>query len=168
MDDWRIEPLADHHERGGFSCGKAPLDVFLHTQAGQYARKGVGRTYVVVTPNDPRVVGYYTLAASSVPFEHVPPMLGKKLPKHPVPTILLGRLAVDSTTRGRGLGEHLLMDAEFRALAIADQLGVVAVQVHALDDEARGFYTRYGFSPFLDQERHMFLSIATIRKGFGG
>ncbi|MBX9580946.1 MAG: GNAT family N-acetyltransferase [Gemmataceae bacterium] len=168
MDDWRIEPLADHHERGEFSCGKPPLDVFLRTQAGQYGRKGVGRTFVAVAPADPRLIGYYTLAASSVPFADVPADLGKKLPRHPVPALLIGRLAVDVTAQGRGLGSDLLMDAERRALGIAEQAGVVAVHVHAIDDEAIAWYVKYGFRPLLDQGRHLYLPMETIRKGLGG
>ena len=123
MAEWQIEPLADDHERGAFSCGKAPLDVFIQTQAGQYARKGVGRTFVAVRPGAKDVVGYYTLAASAIEFVHFPAGLGKRLPKHPVPVILLGRLAVDSAARGQGLGSGLLMDALQRALRIADELG---------------------------------------------
>jgi GNAT superfamily N-acetyltransferase len=168
MSEWRIESLADHHERGGFSCGKAPLDVFLRTQASQYVRKGAGRTFVAVVPESTRVVGYYTLAASSVPLEHVPPKVAKKVPKHPIPTILLGRLAVDATAQGKGHGKYLLMDATHRALGISEQLGVFAVHVHAIDDEARAWYTKFGFTSLLDQERHMMLPIETIRKGFAG
>lgn len=167
-DGWRIELLNDRHERGGFACGKASLDVFLHTQAGQYHRKGVGRTYVAVRPDEARVIGYYTLAASSVAFADIPKALSKKLPKHPVPTILLGRLAVDLTARGIGLGSGLLADALHRALQVAEQLGVFAVHAHAIDDEAKAFYAHFGFVPLLDQERHMMLPLATIRKGFAG
>lgn len=165
-DDWQVELLNDRHERGEFSCGKAPLDVFLHTQAGQYNRKGIGRTYVAVRPGETQVIGYYTLAASSVPFADTPPDLTMRLPKHPVPTILLGRLAIDLTVRGQGLGSGLLMDALHRAQLIADQLGVFAVHVHALDDEAKSFYARFGFRSLLDQDHHMMLPMETIRKGF--
>lgn len=165
-DDWQVELLGDQHERGEFSCGKAPLDLFLRNQAGQYSRKGVGRTYVAVRPGETRVLGYYTLAASSVPFAHVPPKLSKKLPRHPIPTILLGRLAVDQSVEGQGLGGVLLDDAFYRALGIADQLGVVAVHVHAIDDDAVSFYARFAFLSLLDDARHMMLLMETIRKGY--
>jgi GNAT superfamily N-acetyltransferase len=165
-DNWRIELLNDRHERGAFSCGKAPLDAFLRTQAGQYDRKGIGRTYVAVRPQSPTALGYYTLAASAVAFADVPPRLVRKLPKHSVPSILLGRLAVDLSVRGHGLGSTLLMDALHRALAIADQLGVFAVHVHAIDDDAKTFYAHFGFQSLIDQDRHMLLPIETIRKGF--
>ncbi|HVL11330.1 MAG TPA: GNAT family N-acetyltransferase [Gemmata sp.] len=168
MAEWHIEPLADGHERGAFSCGKAPLDVFIRTQAGQYARKDVGQTFVAVRPDERTVIGYYTLAASAIGFVQLPANLSKKLPKHPVPTILLGRLAVDTTARGKGLGRDLLADALRRALRIADQVGVFGVHTHAIDDEAKAFYAKFSFVSLLDQERHMFLPMATIRKGLAG
>lgn len=167
MAEWVIEPLADDHERGAFSCGKASLDVFIRTQAGQYDRKGVGRTFVAVRPESRVVIGYYTLAASAVELAHLPPALAKKLPKHPVPTVLLGRLAVDESARGQGIGGDLVADALRRVLRLAEELGVFAVHVHAIDEEARSFYARYGFVSLLDQERHMMLPVATIRKAFG-
>lgn len=164
MAEWQIEPLADHHERGAFSCGKSPLDVFIQAHAGQYDRKGIGRTFVAVRKGEKEVIGYYTLAASAVEFAHLPVALAKKLPKHPVPTILLGRLAVDQSARGKGLGRDLLADALRRALRIADEVGVFGVHTHAIDDEAKGFYAKFGFSPLFDQELHLLLPMATFRK----
>ena len=163
MAEWNIAPLADGHERGAFSCGKPPLDVFIRTQAGQYARRDIGRTFVATRPGESAVVGYYTLVASAVEFVHLPETLGKKLPKHPVPAILLGRLAVDATVRGQGLGGQLLMDATSRALKVSEELGVFGVHAHAIDDEAKAFYERFGFVALPDQERHMFLPMASIR-----
>jgi GNAT superfamily N-acetyltransferase len=165
MAEWQIEPLADGHERGAFSCGMAPLDVFIRTHAGQYARRDVGRTFVAVRPGESTVIGYYTLAASSVEFAHLPTTLSKKLPHHPVPMVLLGRLAVDGTARGIGLGRDLLADALRRALRIANEVGVFGVHTHAIDDDAKAFYAKFAFVPLLDEERHMFLPMATIRKG---
>ncbi len=166
MAEWQIELLADDHLREAFSCGKIPLDAFIQTQCGQYTRKSIGRTFVAVRPGARTVIGYYTLAASAVELAHLPSALAKKLPKHPVPMVLLGRLAVDQSARGEGLGRDLLADALSRAVRIADELGVFGVHTHTIDDEAKRFYTKFGFTPLLDQERHMLLPIATIRKEY--
>ncbi|HEY1376534.1 MAG TPA: GNAT family N-acetyltransferase [Gemmataceae bacterium] len=165
MADWDIEHLGDAHDRAAFDCGQPSLDDFIRTKAGQYERKNVGRTYVAVRRGTTRVVGYYTLALGAVELAHVPPAAAKKLPKHPVPVILLGRLAVDRSEQGKGLGEHLLFDALARSLAIAEQAGAFAVEVLAIDDVAKAFYQRYGFRPLLDQPRHLFLPMATVRQG---
>lgn len=164
MAEWQIEVLADDHERAAFSCGKGPLDAFIRTHAGQYARREIGRTFVAVRPGERLVTGYYTLAASAIEFAHLPTALPKKLPKHPVPTILLARLAVDATARGIGLGRDLLADALLRSVRLADELSVFGVHAHAIDEEAKAFYAHFGFVPLLDQDRHMLLPIATIRK----
>jgi GNAT superfamily N-acetyltransferase len=168
MAEWQIESLADDHDRAAFACGNATLDVFLRTQAGQYSRKGVGRTFVAVRPPARVVIGFYTLAASSIEFQNFPKALSKRLPKHPVPMILLGRLAVDGTARGKGLGGDLLIDALSRSLRIADELGVFAVHVHAIDEAAAAFYARHGFQPLPDQPQHMLLPLETFRKALGG
>jgi ribosomal protein S18 acetylase RimI-like enzyme len=165
MDDWTIKLLDESHEKGEFCCGKAPLDDFIRTKAGQYSRKGVGRTYVATLNRQQRVAGYYTLAVGAIPFATLPEASGKKLPKHPVPVILLGRLAVDQAARGRRLGEYLLFDAFARCLQIADSAGAYAIEVMAKDAEAKEFYEKYGFVPLLDQDRHLFLPLETIRKG---
>jgi GNAT superfamily N-acetyltransferase len=162
MVDWRIERLDPSHERGDFCCGKAPLDEFLRSLVSQYEKRNLGRTYVAVKEGEKKVDGYYTLASSAVPVANVPPKSARKLPLHPVPVALLARLAVDRTVQGRGLGAELLMDALRRCLELSGTLGIFAVEVHALDDEARRFYQKYGFLPLLDEERHLYLPIKTI------
>jgi predicted N-acetyltransferase YhbS len=162
MADYLIEPLDKSHERGEFSCGKGPLDEFLRSLASQYEKRKIGRTYVAVLPGDKRVYGYYTLAAGSVPFQHLPAKSAKKLPKHPVPVLLVGRLAVDQAAKGRRLGEGLLMDALRRGLALSAQLAMFAVVVSAIDEEAKRFYLKYGFMPLADSELNLYLPIKTI------
>src|SRR5262249_21266028 len=107
MAEWRIEPLRASHERGDFSCGKAPLDDFLRLRASQYEKRRLGRTYVAVFPGAMKVAGYYTLAAGAIAVADLPPKASKRLPKHPAPVILLGRLAVDLKVKGQGLGKAL-------------------------------------------------------------
>lgn len=161
-------PLDRSHERGSFCCGKAPLDAFLHSLVSQYEKRHLGRTYVAVRPGEQQVCGYYTLSAGSVAFSNLPAKASKKLPRHPVPVVLLARLAVDQSVQGAGLGKVLLMDALNRCLALSNQLGVFAVEVDAIDPAARAFYLKYGFVPLQDDELHLHLPIATIEKALGG
>jgi GNAT superfamily N-acetyltransferase len=164
MIDWRIERLDRSHERGEFTCGKPPLDDFLRVLVNQYEKRNLGRTYVAVRMGEKRVSGYYTLATGAVSFQDLPHAAAKKLPKHPVPVILLARLAVDRGVQGQGLGQALLFDALRRCLELADRLGFHAVEVDAIDQQAQAFYSKYGFAPLLDRERHLYLPVATIRQ----
>lgn len=161
-----MEPLTGGHNCGSFQSGNPQLDDYLRKYAGQHARKHMGRTFVAVTLDETRVLGYYTLAASSVSFEHAPDELIKKLPRYPVPTALLGKLAVDESIQGRGLGEFLLVDALRRVVEVSGQIAVVAVEVHAINARAKSFYARYGFQAFNDQPFHLFLSLATVKSLF--
>ncbi len=162
MVDWIIEPFGKSHDRSAFTCGKPALDEFLRTRVSQYEKRRLGKTFVAVLQGEQRVRGYYTLAAGAVAFEHLPTVASTKLPKHPIPVILLARLAVDLSAQGQGLGEKLLLDALQRSLDLSDSLGAHAVEVNALDDSAIAFYVKYGFSPLLDNPRHLYLPLATI------
>jgi GNAT superfamily N-acetyltransferase len=162
MADWQIERLDKSHQRSGFSCGKVPLDEFIVRLVTQYEKRHLGRTYVAVERGESQVLGYYTLASSAIPFLNLPESATKKLPRHPVPVILLARLAVDQRARGRGLGETLLLHALGQCVGLADQLGVHAIEVDAIDEQARSFYEKYGFEALLDADLHLFLPIATI------
>ena len=92
MADWAIEALAPDHIRDRFDCGKAPLTEFLRTLAGQYERKEIGKTYVVVRAGERVVAGYYTVAAAGIEPARLPAKASKKLPRHPIGVVLLGRL----------------------------------------------------------------------------
>ena len=162
MADWIVEPFTKRHERSGFSCGSPTLDDFIRARVSQYEKRRLGKTFVAVPTGEKRVIGYYTLAAGAVAFDHLPSEASRKLPMHPVPVVLLARLAVDQSTQGKGLGEGLLLDALQRSLVISAGLGVHAVEVDALDDKAARFYHKYGFTPLLDNPLHLFLPIATV------
>jgi GNAT superfamily N-acetyltransferase len=167
MADWVIEPLSAAHDRAAFSCGKPPLDDYLRDRASQYEKRRLGRTFVATEPGSPRVAGFYTLAAGSVDPSSLPEPRRKKLPKHPVPTVHLGRLAVDAAFRGRRLGETLLFHALRQSLGVAEKIGAYAVDVWAIDEEARAFYLRYGFVPFENAALHLFLPLSVIETLFG-
>lgn len=158
--DFLIEPLGKHHRRENFDCGEASLNEFLKKYARQNDKKNLGRTFVAVLPDDAEVKGFYTLSSGSVSFEVVP----EKLPRYPIPTIHLGRLATDLKMRGQGLGELLLIDALKRAILISAELGIYAVELFALTETARSFYLKYGFVPLKDDDKHLYLPIETLKQ----
>ena len=137
------------------SLQKKPWNLFLDGP--------LGRTYVAVHPGDKPVLGYYTLASGALSYQNLAEYSARRLPRHPVPVILLARLAVDQSVQGKGWGEGLLIDALQRVLGLADKLGIHAVEVDAIDQQAKAFYEKYGFVPLLDNGFHLFLPIATIQ-----
>lgn len=168
MAEWAIEPLNRTHERDQFACGKGPLDTFLRTLVSQYEKRRLGRTYVAIRSGEKQVLGYYTLASSAVAFQSLPAQASKKLPRHPVPVILLARLAVDQSVQGQDLGAWLLEDALRRCLGLSGQLGAHAVEVEAIDEQARAFYEKYGFVALADAPHHLYLPVATIENELQG
>lgn len=155
------EPLSDNHIRDDFSCGKSVLDRYLKIQAGQDTRKQLTACFVIADSED-AVFGYYTLSSSSIQTESLPPSMRKKIPQgyKTVPVILLGRLAVDLRYRGQHLGEDLLLDSMKRSLAASEVVGSIAMVVDPLDEEAKSFYLKYGFTQ-LDNGK-MFISMKDI------
>jgi GNAT superfamily N-acetyltransferase len=167
MADWMVEVLSKDHDRGAFSCGHASLDDFLKKYSGQYARRRLGTTYVAVASGQAHVLGYYTLAPSHFEFAHAPAELLKGLPKHPVPSLLLARLAVTSTEHGKGLGKFLLLDAFGRCLRVAREVAFRAIEVEAIDDQAAAFYAKYGFLPFPTDPHHLAIAMETVEEVLG-
>lgn len=165
--NYRVEALRKQHDRSGFSCGVEPLDRYLKEQAGQDARKRVAAPFVLCEGHSNKVLGYYTLSALSIDVGAWPPDIARRLPRYPiVPATLLGRLAVDQSRRGTGIGEFLLMDALRRALVASRQVAAVAVVVDAKDDRAASFYARYDFIPFADIPNRLFLPMGTVERLF--
>jgi len=152
--------LTKDHDRNSFDCDVSPLNDYLKKYALQNQRKDAARTYVATRGN--RIVGYYTLAYGSVSLEEVPQRVKSGLPRHPIPVILLARLAVDSTEQGSGLGVALLKDALLRTIQAAQIAGLRAMLVHAKDDSAKRFYEKFGFEPSPIDAYHLFLRLSDI------
>ena len=161
---WEIERLGRSHDRSQFDSGAAVLDEWLKKYVGQFERRDLARAYVAVSAGDQRVLGYYAISNHRVSYEALPADQAKGLPRIDVPVVLLGRLAVDRSTQGQGLGRFLLLDAMRRVVHLADQIGVRALEVDAIDAAARRFYLKYGFTPLLDDVNHLFLPLSVIRK----
>lgn len=161
---WHIERLARRHERSAFDCGHAALNAWLQQRASPFDRRDLARTYVAVEPGQCTVLGYYAVSGHHVLLDALPSDEGQGLPRLDVPVMLLGRLAVDRSRQGKGLGSFLLIDALRRAQHLAATVGIRAVEVDAIDAAARSFYLKYGFVPLKDDVDHLFLPMATIRQ----
>ena len=159
-----IEPLDRGHDRAAFSCGEPALDSYLRRQASQDVRRRVAQIFVALGDAPGQIAGYYSLSAASFEKEELPTEPAKRLPHYPVPAAVLGRLAVDLTWRGRGLGEALLIDAARRVLRASAALAVYAIVVDAKNDRARTFYERYGFRAFASLPNRLFLPLQTFEK----
>jgi len=167
MADWIIEPFSKGHTRDTFTCGQPSLDDFIQNRVSQYEKRRLGKTYIAVRTGEPLVIGYYTLAAGTVSFEHLPVAVSKKLHRHPTPAILLARLAVDRTAQGKRLGEALLLDAMQRSLNLSDAMGIHVLSVETINDSALTFYRKYGFISLQDDIRHLYLPISTVETLLG-
>ncbi len=150
------------HDRKSFDCGQPSLNTFLSQYARQFGEKNVGVTWVAVDNAAPaKIIGYYNLNDGALIPDDLP-LANNALPQ--VPIILLGRLAVDQTAQGRGIGRMLLLHALHHAHYFSTQIGVHAVVVDALNDSARDFYQQYGFQPLPNNPFRMYLSICDIAK----
>lgn len=152
------------HNTSRFDSGVEALDLYLRNYAGQDQKRNLARVFIATAPGDPRILGYYTVSAASFRKEGLPPRDARRLPRYPVPAAILGRLAVDASCQGKGLGEHLLVDCCHRVVASAEQMAVYALIVDAKDEPTMGFYLKYGFVPFADQPMRLFLPIETLRR----
>jgi GNAT superfamily N-acetyltransferase len=158
--NFTIELLNKKHRRENFDCGEESLNQFLKRYARQNQEKGFSRTFVAVLPNETEVFGYYALSAGSISFEVVP----EKVPRYPIPTVHLERLATDVQMCGQGLGELLLIDALERTVLAAQELGIYAIELFALTENAKNFYLKYGFVPLKDDDKHLYLPIETLKQ----
>lgn len=162
-DELRFGPFdKSKHDRSNFDCGIDALNDYLKTKLGQHSKKSLARGYVLATP-DGRIAGYFTLSASRVTVNVVPSGHGS-LAKMPLPTTLIGRLAVDQPFQGKGLGAALLVHALKIAVEISETIASAAIEVDAKGEASQLFYARYGFKSLLDDRLHMYLPMATARE----
>lgn len=156
------EPLAAHHDTVAFACGVDSLDFWLKRRALKNQATGASRTFVVCGGG--RVLAYYALASSAVAVEEATGRLRRNMPD-PIPVVVLGRLAVDQSLQGGGVGRALVRDACLRVIAAADAIGIRGMIVHALSESARSFYERIGFDPSPLDSMTLMATIADLREG---
>lgn len=162
----RVEKLSAHHQIDNFDCGREELNRYLVRYAWQTQQAGAAQTYIGLVGEV--VVGYHTLAVGQVTQEEAPAGLTKGLARHPVPIMLLARLAVDRHWQGMGVGKALLRDAMQRTLQAAEIAGIRAFAVHAKDDEARKFYAKFDFIPSPTDPMHLFVLLKDVRRIISG
>lgn len=156
-----VDALAPSRERSSFESGVEPLDRYFRTQVSQDIKRRVTACFVATNAHG-QIAGYYTLASSSVLLADLPDAVVKKLPRYPsVPAVRMGRLAVDQSFKGQGLGAALLADALRRA--VKAEIAAYAFVVDAKDEDAARFYAHHGFMALPDQPLFMFMALATLK-----
>jgi GNAT superfamily N-acetyltransferase len=156
-----IEKLSPDHRTDNFDCGQDVLNRFLQRFALMNQKANSAQTYVTCYP-DRSIRGYYSLSVGSVEWDHAPLRVAQGLARHPVPVMLLARLAVDRTDQGKGLGQALLKDALLRTAQAADIAGIRALLVHAKDENARQWYEHFNLVPSPSDPLHLYLLLKDI------
>ena len=161
--EWIFKPIDEDMDVCSFDCGKEPLNSYLHRHAFTNHTRGLCKTFVALPYEESReVAGFYSICAGQVSFDNFPKRIGRGLPKYPIPVMRLAQLAVSENHQKKGLGEELLMSALCQAISVSNQLGIYAVIVDALDNEAQQFYEKYEFTAFIDKPNCLFLQLKKI------
>lgn len=159
-----IVPLSRDHDRSGFDCGVTELNAYLRATARLHWEKGISRTFVLVDQDDPAtILGFFTLTLCEITIAHLPKNYAKRYPKHGLPAVRLGRLAVGLRQQKKGYGGLLLAEAVHRTVLVNEQAGGIGLFVDAKDGQARSFYERYGFVTLPGQDNRLFLPLKTLR-----
>jgi len=164
-----LEPLEAEHDLSGFDCGEAALNAWLQKHALKNQARNNTRTFVLPTIQGDRrkIAAFYSLVVATLAHEDAPQNLREGAsPRHPIPAILLARLAVAKAYQGKGIGKALLKDALRRSLGISRQVGVRAVLVHAKADAVAFYTTTAGFEPSPTDPLHLILPMQDIAKAF--
>jgi ribosomal protein S18 acetylase RimI-like enzyme len=164
VDKWIFCALDKSLDRQSFDCGVIELNDYLQRYASQNHRKGIATTFVALASADDRqIAGYYSVSMAEITIEILPTEFQKGLPRYPIPAMRIGRLAVDITRRGEGLGKALLMECFRRAIVLSREIGIFAIVVDATNESARDFYLKYGFITLPSQPMSLFIPLATIK-----
>jgi GNAT superfamily N-acetyltransferase len=158
---WEQTPLAKHHDRAAFDCQDADLNIYLQRYARQNHESGGAKCFVAVPTDAPaRILGFYTLSPASIEFDRTPALAKKGLARYDVPVFRLGRLAVDASVQGRGLGGALLLRAAERSIRVASEVGGVGLLVDAKNERVARWYAGYGALALLDAPLSLVLPLA--------
>ncbi len=159
---WDEAPIAKQHDRAAFDCGDPDLNLYLQKFARQNHESGGAKCFIAAPSDAPaRILGFYTLSPASIEYSRTPALAKKGLARYDVPVFRLGRLAVDRTVQGRGLGGALLLRAADRCIRVAQDVGGVALLIDAKSDRAARWYESYGALRLHDPPLSLVLPLAT-------
>ena len=163
-----VEPLNPLHNREQFRCVAEPLERYLRTRANQDLKRRVAAVFVASEPEDSSVIlGYYTLSATTIRPQELPPAEARRLPRYDsIPATLLGRLAVGRELQRKGLGSYLLLDALRRAVVSSREVASYAVVVDAKDEAAVSFYQHFEFDSLTDSPNRLYLPMKRVARLF--
>ncbi|BAZ17126.1 acetyltransferase, GNAT family protein [Calothrix sp. NIES-4071] len=161
--EWIFCPIDGSMRREEFDCGNLELNDYLKKYAKQNDEKGIAKTFVAVPQFGLKtVLGYYSTSMAEIKRESLPKSYTKKLPRYPLPAMRIGKLAVDKSMQGRGLGRELLMQCFRSAVKFSSEIGLFSITVDAIDEQAKAFYLKYNFIPFDDNELSLFIPMKTV------
>lgn len=160
---WHEEPISKHHNRNAFDCGDETLNLYLQRHARQNHELGGSKTYLAISDQDQAILGFYSLSPGSIDYQQVPEEIKRGLGRYEVPVFRLGRLAVNVSFQGQGLGGQLLLAAGRRCLLVATQTGGVALRIDAKNEHVARWYQSYGAVPLLDAPLSLLLPLKTIQ-----
>jgi GNAT superfamily N-acetyltransferase len=165
---WQEGALSKVHDRAAFDCGDKSLDAYLKRYARQNHESGGAKCFVA-TPHDApaRILGFYTLSPACLEYARVPAVVTTGLGRYEVPVYRLGRIAVDRSVQGRGLGGRLLLRAAERCMAVAEEAGGVALLIDAKNEDVARWYEGYDAVRLLDASLTLILPFATARDALG-
>ena len=165
MTKWVEVPISKNHDRDSFDCGDEDLNQYLRRFARQNHESGVSTAFLFVSDQDsPTILGYYTLSPASIDYDLVPESVRKRFPSYELPVYRLGRLAVDISVQGMGLGSHILLAAGRRCINVAAEAGGVAMLIDAKNDRAARWYEGFGAVPAPDNPLTLLMRLDLIAK----
>lgn len=162
--EWIEEPISKEHDRASFDCGDSALNDYLKQHARQNHERGLAKTFAAISPLDRRILGYYSISPASVDNRRMPEMLMRGLGRYDVPGFRLGRLAVDKSMQGQGLGGQLLAVAARRAMRVAAEVGGMMLIIDAKNERVAAWYASYGSTPVTDAPLTLLLPLATLAR----
>ena len=164
--DWIFGPIDESVRKEDFDGGVPELNDYLKKLDCQNHRRGIATTFVAIPQDgDGRVAGYYSISMGEIKREYLPEKYRRGLPRYPIPALRMGKLAVDQSMQGKGLGKELLMQCFRKAVRLSSEVGIFAVTVDALNEPAKQFYMNYGFVPLENDRLSLFLPLSTILRG---